>query len=168
MKLHIPTIALALVAAAGVASGQHRRGGGREARPPMPPEPPVLALFDADRDGEISEDEIANASEVLACLDRNGDGRITAEDSRPQRGGNQRPNQKGEPKGPPPDGRPVPPLVAGLDADHDGKISAKEIESAPESLKKLDANGDGELTPEELRPHGPPPLRFEDDEMGVE
>lgn len=168
MKLHLPTIALLLTAAAGVASGQQRRGGGRDANPPMPPVPPVFAMFDTDRDGELSEDEIASASDILTSLDRNGDGRITAEELRPQRGGNHGRQQKGDPKGPPPGGRPVPPLVAALDTDSDGRISAKEMESAPESLKRLDANGDGELSPEELHPHGPPPPRFEDDGMEVE
>jgi hypothetical protein len=181
MKLHLPTIALVLTAAAGVASGQNRRGGDRQERPPMPPVPPVFAFFDADRDGELSEQEIDHAAEALARLDRNGDGRITREEMRPPKregeGERKRPPREDEPQGPPPGGRPVPPLVAALDADKDGKISAAEIDNAPESLKELDANGDGELTPEELRPPGPPPPRFEDgpggpppgeDEMEVE
>ncbi|NQT15355.1 MAG: hypothetical protein HQ582_21545, partial [Planctomycetes bacterium] len=46
----------------------------------------------------------------------------------------------------------VPPLMAALDADKDGEISAKEIENAVKALKKLDKNEDGRLTHEELRP----------------
>ena len=42
-----------------------------------------------------------------------------------------------------------------LDTNHDGILSAEEIANAPASLKKLDKNGDGQLTEEELRP--PPP-----------
>jgi hypothetical protein len=42
-----------------------------------------------------------------------------------------------------------------LDANHDGVIDASEIANASAALKKLDKNGDGKLTPDELRPHRP-------------
>jgi hypothetical protein len=51
--------------------------------------------------------------------------------------------------------RPPPPIIAALDTDKDGTISATEIDSAPDSLKKLDKNGDGKLTMDELRPPRP-------------
>ncbi len=51
--------------------------------------------------------------------------------------------------------RPVPPIVAALDANHDGTIDADEIANASAALKKLDKNGDGKLTPDELRPARP-------------
>jgi hypothetical protein len=51
--------------------------------------------------------------------------------------------------------RPMPPLIAALDANSDGVIDADEIAKAPESLKKLDKNGDGKLTPEECMPPRP-------------
>ncbi len=44
------------------------------------------------------------------------------------------------------------PVLAALDADHDGEISAWEIEHAAQSLKKLDRNHDGYLTADELIP----------------
>jgi Ca2+-binding EF-hand superfamily protein len=44
------------------------------------------------------------------------------------------------------------PLMAALDVDRDGRLSAKEIENAAVALKKLDKNEDGTLTPDELRP----------------
>ena len=54
-----------------------------------------------------------------------------------------------------------------LDTNHDGILSADEIANASASLKKLDRNGDGQLTEDELRPpphpggpggpDGPPP-----------
>lgn len=44
------------------------------------------------------------------------------------------------------------PLAAAIDADHDKTISAAEISQAPEALKTLDRNADGQLTAEELRP----------------
>src|SRR5260221_9782095 len=59
--------------------------------------------------------------------------------------------------------RPPPPLIAVLDANHDGVISADEIANASKSLLTLDKNGDGQLTQDELRPHWPPPPRAEGD-----
>jgi hypothetical protein len=43
------------------------------------------------------------------------------------------------------------PLIAALDANHDGEIDATEINNAPAALRKLDKNGDGKLTRQELR-----------------
>jgi hypothetical protein len=48
----------------------------------------------------------------------------------------------------------VPPIIAALDSDKDGLISAEEIAVASASLKKLDKNGDGKITVDELRPEG--------------
>ncbi len=63
------------------------------------------------------------------------------------------------PRGPRGDGPrpPMPPLVAALDANHDGVIDATELSNAAAALKTLDKNGDGQLTPDELRPAGPQP-----------
>lgn len=89
--------------------------------------------------------------------------------------------QDGEPPAPPKGekpGRPmriVPPLMAALDTNKDGTIDAAEIAAASESLKKLDKNGDGSITGDELhvRPGGPggpppgdPPRRGDGDKKG--
>ena len=61
--------------------------------------------------------------------------------------------------GPDGDGPPPPPpspVFEALDKDHDGVLSAEEIQAAGESLKKLDKNGDGKLTEDELHPQGGP------------
>ena len=50
---------------------------------------------------------------------------------------------------------PAPPLVAALDADHNGVISADEIADAAKSLLTLDKNGDGQLGPREYMGHPP-------------
>ena len=44
------------------------------------------------------------------------------------------------------------PVLATLDADGDGKLSAAELADAPDALRKLDANGDGDLSGSEIRP----------------
>ena len=68
-------------------------------------------------------------------------------DERGPRDGEGRGPGRGPGFGPPPN-----PLVTALDTDEDGVISAKEIENAAASLKKLDKNGDGKLTADEMRP----------------
>ena len=49
------------------------------------------------------------------------------------------------------------PVIAALDADHDGVISAEEIAGASAALKKLDRNEDGMIDFLEMRPPGGPP-----------
>ena len=44
------------------------------------------------------------------------------------------------------------PVVAALDADGDGEVSAKELENATAALKTLDKDKDGKLSAAELRP----------------
>jgi len=56
---------------------------------------------------------------------------------------------------PSPDGPfmlPIDPLTQKLDVDGDGELSAEEVAKAPEVLKTLDLNKDGQLTFEEIMP----------------
>jgi len=160
-----------------LSSAPGRPGPRRGFRPP----PPLIAVLDANHDGIISADEIANASKSLLTLDKNGDGQLTQDELRPhwppppraegdgqqdgpppQAGGPDGPPD-GPPPGPPPGSArgdfhpPVPPIMAALDTNGDGILSADEIANAPQSLLKLDKNGDGQLTPDEYRPHHPGP-----------
>ena len=43
-------------------------------------------------------------------------------------------------------------ILQTLDLDHDSNLSPQEIKAAPASLRSLDRNGDGQLTPDELEP----------------
>jgi hypothetical protein len=51
--------------------------------------------------------------------------------------------------------RPRPPIDAALDANSDETIDVGEIANAVAALKKLDKNGDGQLTADEYRPQRP-------------
>ncbi len=52
-------------------------------------------------------------------------------------------------------GQMVPPLFQALDVNGDKVIDADEIKNAAEALKKLDKDGDGKITLEEMRPARP-------------
>ncbi|MHB8969405.1 MAG: EF-hand domain-containing protein [Pirellulaceae bacterium] len=47
---------------------------------------------------------------------------------------------------------PAPPVLAALDANADGEITADELENAVPALQKLDKNSDGQLATDELMP----------------
>jgi len=129
-------------------------GGGRHHHhPPLP----IIKALDANGDGIIDADEIANAPAALKTLDKNGDGKLTPDEYMPLR-----PDGTVATPPPGPDGQtpPPPPIVAALDTNGDGVIDANEIANASANLKTLDKNGDGKLTPDEYRPRrpmGPPP-----------
>lgn len=143
--------------------------------------PPPNVLFDAldtNHDGVISADEMTNASASLKALLKNGATELRHEDLRPPRPAP--PQDGGEAAGPdsdhhrpkPPEGRldeqnagregrphhgpPPNPLFDALDANHDGTISASEIDNAPAALKALLKNGATQLKREDLRPPRPP------------
>lgn len=161
----LPYLSLLALAAGMTASAQPPPPRGGDRRPPPPAQvPPLLALFDTDHDQVLSAAEIQAAADALGKLDRNGDGKVTLEEMRtpPPRGNDDRRKKQ---EHPPQQKPPVPPLIAALDSDHNGTISAEELLNAPESLKALDKDGDGALSPEELRPMAPPPR---EEEAGAE
>jgi hypothetical protein len=62
--------------------GSSQGGPGRGDRPPKPP---LELALDANQDGTIDADEIANATTALKELDKNGDGQLTPDEYRPPR-----------------------------------------------------------------------------------
>ena len=107
---------------------------------------PVLAALDTNKDGVISAEEIANAPAALKKLDKNGDGKITEDEVRPAR-------REGE-RGPAPGAANVAATVKRLmefDKNGDGKLAKDEL---PERMQNLfergDTNKDGFLSQEEL------------------
>jgi hypothetical protein len=155
-RLALGAISLGLVAALSAQTSDTPRGprggpGGR-GRPPFFHHP-IIRVLDADKDGEISAAELANAPAAIKTLDTNNDGKITAAELRPV------PPADAPADLPPPPAtdRPHPedPIMLALDANKDGELSAAEIANAASSLKALDANSDGKLSPDELRPLPP-------------
>ena len=59
----------------------------RASRPPSV----FVEALDADKDGTISSAELENAAAALAKLDRNGDGKLSREETRPRSGGGRAP-----------------------------------------------------------------------------
>jgi hypothetical protein len=104
----------------------------------------ILTALDSNRDGILSAMEIAAAPVALAALDSNEDGMISPNDNRTTNVGAQRVRLWR--------GLTSFNVVLTLDANHDGVIQLMEIANAVSSLKRLDLNGNGELTPDELRP----------------
>jgi hypothetical protein len=141
--------------------------GGRASNPMPFPMPPLITTLDADDDGAIDADEIAQAAASLKKLDMNKDGRIAIEECLPMPGGGPGgfpgPGGPGGPGGPPgfpglggPGGPPpLPPIFIALDSNSDRAIDSEETQQAPDRLTKLDGNKDGKISRDESLPQFP-------------
>jgi Ca2+-binding EF-hand superfamily protein len=132
------------------------------AQPPGPPPHDPMAMFDADRDGNISLAELRDGSaKLFQAIDTNGDGRITKDEMRAHHeklmathgggpGGRMGP-PPGDHRGPPPPGGPHPPRFEDLDSDHDGAVTLAEFQQHLEQhFAMVDTNHDGVLSHDEL------------------
>lgn len=171
----------------GPREGGPRDGGPRDGGPEgrrMPPIP-VLDALDVNGDGQLDAAEIARAAESLKTLDRDQDGMLSFAEMMPKFRGdpNRGPEGRGGPDGPrdrgdrpemrgdrdrpegdqPPrrregegnnrGGSPeeVAQRVLKLDRDGDGKLSSEELpERMRAIMKRADADGDGMLSKDEI------------------
>jgi Ca2+-binding EF-hand superfamily protein len=121
----------------------------------------VLGALDVDHDLVISASEIADSPKALKTLDKNRDGTLSPEEcglfdlGDTGKHGRVRPEEILDPeflklvrlrfmR--------LNPVLAALDADHNGQISAAEIQNSPAALKTLDKDDDGRLVADELLP----------------
>jgi len=101
---------------------------GPEARRPMIER--MIQRGDKDGDKALSLEEFLAGAKIMETLKARAEG--------------------AEGRGPLPPGAGGKTLFGALDADHDGKLSSAEIGAAIEVIQKLDKNGDGSVTMEEV------------------
>ncbi len=115
-KMKIMLTVLALGASTAIVNAQDTnsapgapgpRGPGMNGH--RPPVPAIVAALDANHDGVIDADEIANAPAALKSLDKNGDGKLTPDEFMGKRPGPPRNSSGGNEAGGPPDGAPAGP-----------------------------------------------------------
>ncbi|MFM1945541.1 MAG: hypothetical protein RI897_4523 [Verrucomicrobiota bacterium] len=107
---------------------------------------PINAALDANQDGTIDEVEITNASKALKTLDKNGDGKLTPDELRPEM-----PPRGREGAAPGSNPEVLVNRLMQADANGDGKLSQAELPERMQALmQRLDKDNDGFLTREEL------------------
>ena len=140
----------------GFSGGRGGREGGMRGAPPSP----LMDALDTDKDGELSAEEIANAATALKTLDKDGNGKLTEDELRPQFGEGG-PGEGGPGRGGPggfgQDGesnsvaKEMVKRMLAFDKDGDGMLSRDEIPRRMLALlARADTNQDGYLSEEEL------------------
>lgn len=132
--------------------------GRPESGGPPPRGPAFFALLDSDRDGMLSGSELSNASELVAKLDRNGDGKLDpaemmgfggglgGAEGRPEmrgRGESERPRRPEMADSTKPAGR-----TRDL-SDTDALREASNTDFAKSFFSRFDENADGKISKEE-------------------
>jgi Ca2+-binding EF-hand superfamily protein len=125
----------------------------------------TLMAFDANGDGKLSKAELPERMQGLFDrADENKDGFLTVDEIRkfaaaqtaPADGPRGPEGRRGDGPGRRPgEGRDMnfirmDPVLAAVDTNGDGVLSAEEIRNAASSIRKLDIDGDGKVTREEL------------------
>lgn len=154
------------------AFGGPPRGGGGPGGPGgggASPEDTVATMlqFDKNGDGALQKNEVPERMQgIFARGDANQDGVLTRDEllqaaqkqsqqAASRGGGGERRGPggfDGERRGPGGGMMRFDPVMRALDTDQDGAITSAEWSKAPQVLAQFDRNGDGQLTPDELRP----------------
>ena len=116
-----------------------QRGGAEGGARGQRPASPMMTALDADKDGKLSAEEIANAATALKTLDKNKDGVLDSSELAPPRGAQGgRSSQMVE-------------RIMARDTDGDGKVSKEEAgEQMGRIFGRMDADGDGFVTKTEI------------------
>jgi hypothetical protein len=173
MKIMLRTVAivmaLGLLLGSDAARSQEAPKEGAKKRPDgqrpgaprgtfTPPSNPFFDALDANKDGEISADELNNAVAALKKLDKDSDGKLTREETRPAGfgrgtfGGGTFGGGSGTFGG---NSAAFVERIMGNDKNKDGKVTKDELpENAQGMLDRLDENKDGALDKAELERAG--------------
>lgn len=145
--------------------GDRDRGPGRRGpggRPNIMTILPIIIVLDVNKDGEISKEEMENATAALQKLDKDKNGKLTEEELRPNFGGRDgdrrgpggpdgRGQRDGDRRGPGgPEGRGPRDGDRGRNDGGDGDRNRNRGGDFLERIMKNDKNEDGKLTKEEL------------------
>jgi Ca2+-binding EF-hand superfamily protein len=139
--------------------GEGGRGGeGQQAGNNVEETVSMLMTFDENGDGKLSRSELPERFQgIFDRADENKDGFLTPDEIRKtlaaQSPPPDSPRQGG--RGGPDGGRGemnfirMDPVLAAIDTNGDGVLSAEEIKNAPGAIRKLDSNADGKVSREE-------------------
>lgn len=107
--------------------------------------------IDTDKDGVLSQTELTTYVDQQEAERRKEDAeRLKAQQEK--EAAVPPPPPTLEPQGQPRPPQRVAPLMAALDTNKDGDLSAEEIANAPAAIRTLDTNRDSKITAEEMRP----------------
>lgn len=139
-----------------------KNGDGKLSRDEFPGQPAVFERIDADKDGFITQEEIAKFRPGNAGLPAAKKAKAKAQSEKSEEGKSEVKTQENasddaKPAAPSTSEPAAPrkafgPRLRAMDKDGDGKITREEYQGPPALFDRLDANHDGVLRPEEIRP----------------